>query len=339
MRSGIIHAARPRWWTLPVWALILIGLPALLAWVSGWRIGPLPAEGVAVRRAASPPVERETPPPPVEPMKVLELAPETAREINAAVPFSTAPNPAARPFRFNGDPAARARAVDCLAAAQLYEAGDDPTGQKAVAQVVINRLRHPAFPKTICGVVFQGAERATGCQFTFTCDGSLARRPLADGWRRAQGVASLALGGYVFSPAGWATHYHADYVVPNWAYTLAKVTQLGTHIFYRWPGRRGSPVAFTQKYAGLEPEMSQILASIATLPAQAQQPAAHIPVAERPIIANSPNQATAGAPIAPVSPERWILEGPSRTSSPAATPDKAPLSAEPKPTKVARASP
>ncbi len=258
MRSGIIHAARPRWWTLPVWALILIGLPALLAWVSGWRIGPLPAEGVAVRRAASPPVERETPPPPVEPMKVLELAPETAREINAAVPFSTAPNPAARPFRFNGDPAARARAVDCLAAAQLYEAGDDPTGQKAVAQVVINRLRHPAFPKTICGVVFQGAERATGCQFTFTCDGALARTPASAAWQRARDLAEQMLSGSTDPRVGLATHYHTDWVVPYWSASLDKITAVDTHLFFRWKGWWGTPPAFRGTQGGAEPGIAKL---------------------------------------------------------------------------------
>ncbi|MCZ3110870.1 cell wall hydrolase, partial [Acinetobacter baumannii] len=74
-----------------------------------------------------------------------------------------------------GDTALQARAIDCMAAAVLYEAGDDAVGQRAVAQVVINRVRHPAFPKTICAVVFQGSDRATGCQFTFTCDGALVR--------------------------------------------------------------------------------------------------------------------------------------------------------------------
>ncbi|MDE8453312.1 cell wall hydrolase, partial [Klebsiella pneumoniae] len=93
----------------------------------------------------------------------------------ASVPFVEGPNPAARPFRLPGDAPQQARAIDCMAAAVLYEAGDDPVGQRAVAQVVINRVRHPAFPKTICGVVFQGSERPTGCQFTFTCDGALVR--------------------------------------------------------------------------------------------------------------------------------------------------------------------
>src|SRR3546814_8953065 len=77
-----------------------------------------------------------------------------------------------------------------MAAAMLYEAGDDSKCQLAVGQVVINRVRHPAFPKSICEVVFQGSDRATGCQFTFTCDGALARRYSDAAWKRAQDNAS-----------------------------------------------------------------------------------------------------------------------------------------------------
>src|SRR3546814_6482927 len=101
----------------------------------------------------------------------MQIAPEKARRLNAATPFSALPNPAARPFRLAGGAANLARATDCLAAAAWYEAGDDPSGERAVVQVVLNRLRHPAFPNTVCGVVFQGSERVSGCQFTFTCDG------------------------------------------------------------------------------------------------------------------------------------------------------------------------
>src|SRR3546814_109789 len=124
--------------------------------------------------------------------------------------------PAARPFIFSGSPVDLARATDCLAAAQLYEAGDDAVGERAVAQVVLNRVRHPAFPKTVCGVVFQGQERATGCQFTFTCDGALARAPTQAAWERARDIARSALAGKVYRPVGYATHYHTDWVGPYW---------------------------------------------------------------------------------------------------------------------------
>ena len=96
----------------------------------------------------------------------------------AAIPIADLPNPAAQPFTLRGaDEAARARALECLTSAVYYEAGNESAdGQQAVAQVVLNRVRHPAFPSSVCGVVYQGSTRATGCQFTFTCDGSLARR-------------------------------------------------------------------------------------------------------------------------------------------------------------------
>jgi hypothetical protein len=143
--------------------------------------------------------------------------------------------------------------VHCLAQAVYYEAAREPlSGQQAVAQVVLNRVRHPAYPKTVCGVVYQGASLPTGCQFTFTCDGALRWRPEADLWDRALSVAKTALAGYVDKDVGSATHYHAAYVAPYWAPTLVKMTQVGQHIFYRWSGTWGEPVAFTGRYAGRE---------------------------------------------------------------------------------------
>ncbi|MEJ8629722.1 cell wall hydrolase [Sphingomonas sp. I4] len=103
--------------------------------------------------------QRVVPPaelPPVEPVAFIDMSPDEARAYNEGVPFSTDPNPAARPFVYRGTAEDKARALDCLAAGVLYEAGDDATGEQAVAQVVLNRLRHPAFPKTVCGVVFEG---------------------------------------------------------------------------------------------------------------------------------------------------------------------------------------
>lgn len=125
-------------------------------------------------------------------------------------------------------------------------------GQRAVAQVVLNRVRHPAYPHSVCGVVFQGSERATGCQFTFTCDGSLARPRNAVGWNRALGVAAAALAGYVERSVGTATHYHTVWVFPYWQSSLTKITTVGAHIFYRWSGSWGTPAAFTASYSGLE---------------------------------------------------------------------------------------
>ncbi len=194
--------------------------------------------------------------PPVEPVELQALAPEDAKAVNDSIPFSLAPNPAARPFHVSGAADSQARAIDCLAASVYYEAGDDSTGQKAVAQVIINRMRHPAFPKTICGVVFQGSERSTGCQFTFTCDGAMLRyTPSEAAWTRARQVARTALSGTVYKPVGHATHYHTDWVVPYWSASLDKITEVHTHLFFRWAGWWGTPPAFNRGYAGVEPNV------------------------------------------------------------------------------------
>jgi hypothetical protein len=164
--------------------------------------------------------------------------------------------PQAPPFIFPDVSAAeRARAVSCLAEAVYYEAGFEPVeGQRAVAQVVLNRVRDRNFPATVCGVVYQGAGRKTGCQFSFVCDGSLWRRPPHErDWDRARSIAASALSGYVVAAIGTATHYHTDYVDPWWAPTVVKVAQVGAHIFYRWPGRAGQPAALDDdRYEGGE---------------------------------------------------------------------------------------
>ncbi|TPG12259.1 cell wall hydrolase [Sphingomonas oligophenolica] len=198
--------------------------------------------------------------PVVEPMALVDLPPEDARAFNDTIPFSTAPNPAARPFHFKGDAANLARATDCLTAAVLYEAGDDAVGEQAVAQVVLNRLRHPAFPKTLCGVVFEGSERSTGCQFTFTCDGALARKPSETGWKRAAGIAAAALDGSVYKSVGQSTHYHTDWVVPYWQSSLDKVAAVHTHLFFRWTGWWGTPAAFNRTPSSDEPVERQLAA-------------------------------------------------------------------------------
>ncbi len=196
--------------------------------------------------------------PPVEPTAFRALPPDEARAFNAAVPFVAGPNPAARPFAFTGDLENRTRATDCLAAAVLYEAGDDAVGQRAVAQVVLNRVRHPAFPKSVCGVVFQGSERTTGCQFTFTCDGALARAYPLPFWDRARSVAAAALAGAVYAPVGYATHYHTDWVVPYWQSSLDKIAAVDTHLFFRWTGWWGTPGAFRRTPESVEPRILQL---------------------------------------------------------------------------------
>ena len=168
---------------------------------------------------------------PVDPAKAFEM--------NASVPNASGPIFPAAPFKATMGEAGigtRLTALECLASAVYYEAGSESSvGQRAVAQVVLNRVRHPAYPHSVCGVVFQGSERTTGCQFTFTCDGSLVRRsPSEKAWERAQSIAELALRGVVDPSVGLATHYHTDWVVPNWSGSLDKIAQIGSHLFFRF---------------------------------------------------------------------------------------------------------
>ena len=193
------------------------------------------------------------PPPPA--MEYRPVAPQDAVKINSAIPLA-GPAGAARPFVFAGaTTAAQSRALECLTSAIYYEAGQEPVaGQRAVAQVILNRVRHPAFPASVCGVIYQGSTRQTGCQFTFTCDGSMARAPMVANWNQARVVAAAALAGSVYPGVGTATHYHADYVVPYWASSQAKTAVVGAHLFYRWSGGWGQPGAFAQGYSGREPD-------------------------------------------------------------------------------------
>lgn len=211
------------------------------------------------------------------PSQIRDLAPATALQVNAHIPIAGGPNPAANPFLFGKSSAeTRARALECLTSAIYYEAAKEPTdGQRGVAQVVLNRLRHPAFPNSVCGVVYEGSTRATGCQFTFTCDGSMAYRPMPALWKRARLVAEAALNGYVYAPVGYATHYHANYVVPYWASSLTKTAVEGAHIFYRWQGGWGRPAAFADRWSGLEgnPEKLRLAALNAPRPTEPVQTA------------------------------------------------------------------
>jgi len=184
--------------------------------------------------------------------------PGPADEVEPALPRPSAgpldSGPAARALAFAGSLSDRALAQHCLTLAIYYEAAAEPdAGQRAVAQVVLNRVAHPTYPDTVCGVVFQGSERRTGCQFSFTCDGSLARRP-ARMWRdRAAAVARAALAGAVYAPVGLATHYHTVQIHPYWADSLHHVGTIGAHRFYRWRGAAGLRQAFSEAYRGGEP--------------------------------------------------------------------------------------
>lgn len=143
-----------------------------------------------------------------------------------------------------------ARERQCLAEAIFYEARSEGfTGQAAVAEVILNRSRHRAYPDTVCGVVYQGSERTTGCQFTFTCDGSLALAPYGRGWEQAQLVAEHALMGFAQPMTRRATHYHTTAVDPYWNDSLVRTRRIGTHIFYRFPNRSERQLLISEREA------------------------------------------------------------------------------------------
>ncbi|MEQ1951043.1 cell wall hydrolase [Mesorhizobium sp. CN2-181] len=126
----------------------------------------------------------------------------------------------------------------CLANAIYFEArGESSRGQAAVAQVVLNRVRNPTYPKTICGVVYQNDDWKNRCQFSFACDG-IPDRVLSPGhYKRAQDIAMAVTAGKIFIPeVGSSTHYYAQYVSPGWARAMKRMTQIGLHIFYRTYG-------------------------------------------------------------------------------------------------------
>lgn len=230
---------------------------------------------------------------------------------------------AARPFRIDNALDA-SRDLECLTQAAYYEArGEGTDGMRAVVQVVLNRARHPAFPNSVCGVVFQGSGRRVGCQFSFTCDGSMRGPVNRSAWDRARTVASAALSGTVHSSVGNATHFHTTGVSPRWSNSLIRVSQVGDHVFYRFSGRSGSSNAFSYAaqpssasdiqrtvLAGIDPTepLRQAGQAIAYTALLAQEGAAADAASA------SSSEATSSTPAAPVTPPR---------SEPAASADSA----------------
>lgn len=169
----------------------------------------------------------------------------------------------------------QSRDLECLTQAVYYEArGEGQNGMKAVAQVVLNRARHPAFPKTICGVVFQGSNRSTGCQFSFTCNGAMRAAVNNAAWTRARNVASAALAGESYSAVGAATHFHTTAVAPSWRNRLVKVNQVGSHMFYRFGGRNGSASNLSNEIQASAAVPSLMQASLTT---ETQGPRPYVP--------------------------------------------------------------
>lgn len=305
--AGVAHARRV---LVVVVAAIIVALGAFSAQAALLLLTPALPAHPAVSRALPPPAVRRmlpspargatgTAPLPPEPM-TMPLAAD--RPVVSALPFS---------LRGIGT-ADRGRAVECLAAAIYYEAGSEPIdGQRAVAQVILNRVRHPAFPGTICGTVYQGSERS-GCQFSFACDGAMARAPSRAGWAQATRVAAAALAGAVYAPVGLATHYHTYAVTPAWNRSLVMTDAVGAHFFHRWRGFWGTRAAFAQAYRGHEPlpgphpAVASTVATLDTVPSVVLA----VPVpAPSPTIA-VPRRAAVpvAAPSSPVLPESQVLD-------------------------------
>ncbi|MCL9981786.1 MAG: cell wall hydrolase [Erythrobacter sp.] len=326
--AGIAPTGRTGWRAVPLlWRKRLAVLLAALtvpAMAATGGVGTLPGPAVestaalATRRAAAAALPFERPgmsfpgsaffymaDPAGTPLVALPKADplaaggEAGRELGALIDVG-AP---ARPFFSAGVGLTHARAQECLAQAVWYEAASESeAGQRAVAQVVLNRVAHPAWPNSVCGVVYQGSERRTGCQFTFTCDGSLARRPSGTTWARAQRIAAEALAGSVYAPVGHATHYHTLWVNPYWAGSLDHLGTIGAHRFYRLRGGTGEKNAFTMAYAGLESRPSQRAPStVSSLPeAVPALPVIAYDLGPAPARAATPKSAAA-APVAPAS--------------------------------------
>ncbi|MFJ5368147.1 cell wall hydrolase [Bosea sp. CER48] len=132
-------------------------------------------------------------------------------------------------------PEAMAKEQRCLAEAVYFEARSESfQGQAAVAQVVLNRVKSGLYPSSVCGVVYQNSNRYLSCQFTFTCEGKSLRIAEPGPWRDAVRIAREVYEGTTYLPeVGASTHYHANYVRPNWAKKLKKMDTIGQHVFYQ----------------------------------------------------------------------------------------------------------
>jgi spore germination cell wall hydrolase CwlJ-like protein len=128
-----------------------------------------------------------------------------------------------------------AKQQKCLAEGIYFEArGESELGQAAVAQVILNRVRNPAYPDTICDVVYQNKNKRGACQFSFACDGIADRVRSRKAWRTAQRIAGDVTDGRIWiEEVGDSTHYHANYVHPRWGRSMIQADTIGAHIFYR----------------------------------------------------------------------------------------------------------
>jgi Cell Wall Hydrolase len=206
------------------------------------------------------------PPPPAPHSNGLQLAsvdpnvlPQTIAPQAAVIPVSLPARIALLPPRAPGLPPPspaqrlhlegkeRAKAERCLADAIYFEARDQPyQGQVAVAQVVMNRVFSGIYPRNVCGVIYQNANRHLRCQFTFACDGKRKTINEFGSWARARRIARETLDGQLYVQAvGTSTHYHATYVHPNWVHEMHRFAREGIHLFYRpiaWGNGSDEPI-------------------------------------------------------------------------------------------------
>jgi spore germination cell wall hydrolase CwlJ-like protein len=200
----------------------------------------------------------ETPEPMPKSASLTTLTPDASRAVDSAPlpstisPFpslAAVPLPRPSPEREDGPhvptPAEllgldinakeRAKAERCLANAVYFESRSEPVrGQMAVAQVVMNRVFSPFYPKDVCSVVYQNANRRLACQFTFACDGKSKAIHDRGSWARSVRIAKQTLDGKLWVPeVAKSTHYHAMYVRPNWIHEMRRYFKTGLHLFYR----------------------------------------------------------------------------------------------------------
>ncbi|WGM30032.1 cell wall hydrolase [Brevundimonas sp. NIBR11] len=262
--------------------------------------------------------------------RLEQLRPETTRSDLRRASLTDI-SAAARPFRISNALDA-SRDLECLTQAAYYEArGEGADGMRAVVQVVLNRARHPAFPRSVCGVVFQGSGRRVGCQFSFTCDGSMRGAVNRAAWNRARTIASAALSGAVYAGVGNATFFHTTAVAPAWRSSFLRVSQVGNHVFYRFGGRAGSANAFSYAargstgsdiqravYAGIDPtetvrQAGQAIAYTALL---AQEAASNAPATSTeapgpaPTVAPAPLVTPVSAPAQPAVVDAAAISAP-----------------------------
>ena len=194
-----------------------------------------PAAMPATASAAAPvPMPDLTPKPVREASLLAEPSPdEYPKSVSVRLPIPKPPPSPAQRLELQGKDYDRAE--KCLAQAVYFEARNEAArGQQAVAQVVLNRVFSPHYPKDICSVVYQNAHRHLACQFTFACDGKPERVNERGAWARANRIAQQTLNAWVWLPeVNKATHYHATYVRPNWIRDMKVMARYGLHIFYR----------------------------------------------------------------------------------------------------------